>query len=457
MRSLDFLLPLIAALGMSGCADSLQSQPPAKWTTGFWFWNGSSTQNASPVGTLDVLFAQTGTIFQSTLGNVGTRSWSVVDGYLPEELPPAREYWLVFRFDHQGVPDLKAAPVLGATVFRLRESARKRHLNVVGVQLDIDSPTRALPQYAEFLRSVRKNIPPEFAISITALLDWFRPGTSIDQVIQETDEFVPQFYDVSQPDGYDKEEGIATKFEAAAWAPQFNRFRKRFRIGISTFGRARFVPKENPSPSGNRVLWFRDPTPMDFATTSAFNLTTTRSEANELILSYRATREIHFDYRSFQPGDTMQFILSTPDAIRAAIESARRMGSYCAGVVFFRWPSGNEILAMQPDEVMAAAGLLPEGQKKPVEIHVVNGSCAAVSCVDLYLVNRSAFGPSPHRYRIRSSLDLQYFLPEQNFPVRMTAPSNLIVSLPAYCARGNMYLGRAVSDTRADFKVEEEQ
>jgi hypothetical protein len=456
MRSLDFLLPLIAALGMSGCANSLQSRSPAKWTTGFWFWNGSSTQIASSVDTLDVLFVQAGTIRQGTPRNLGGTTWSV-DGYLPDELPPAREYWLVFRYDHQSVPDLKAAPVLGREVYRLREVARERHLNVVGVQLDIDSPTRALPEYAEFLRSVRKNIPPEFEISITALLDWSSAGTSIDQVIQQTDEFVPQFYDAAQPEGYDREVGIATKFEAARWAPQFNRFRKRFRIGISTFGRARFVPKESPSSGTNRVLWFRDPTPLDFATISALNLTTTRSEENELVLSYRATREIHFGYRSFQPGDTMQFILSTPDAIRAAMESARRMGSYCAGVVFFRWPSGNEILAMQPDEVMVAAGLMPEGQKKPVEIHVVNGSCVAVSCVDLYLVNRNPFAPNPHRYRIRSSVELEYFLPEENIPVRMVAPSNLVLSLPAYCARGNMYLGRAVTDTRADFKVDEEQ
>ncbi len=145
---------------MGGCASSSRPQPPPeKWTTGLWFWDGSSTQNTSLVKTLDVLFVQAGTIRLGTPGNLGRTSWSV-DGYLPEELPPARDYWLVFRYDHQGVPDLKASLVLGTEVFRLRDSARLRHLNVVGVQLDIDSPTRALPQYAEFLRSVRKNIPP---------------------------------------------------------------------------------------------------------------------------------------------------------------------------------------------------------------------------------------------------------------------------------------------------------
>jgi hypothetical protein len=87
----------------------------------------------------------------------------------------------------------------------------------------------------------------------------------------------------------------------------------------------------------------------------------------------------------------------------------------------------------------------------------VKGSCVAVSCVDLYLANRNPFAPDPHRYRIRSSVELKYFLPEQNIPVRMAAPSSLVLSLPAYGARGNMYLGRAVTDTPSAFTVEEEQ
>jgi hypothetical protein len=450
MRLLGLASLLILSVGLSGCVDSLQSQQPAlAWTTGFWFWNGSSTEAALPVEKLDVLFLQAGTI--------RSEPWSA-DGYLPDEVPTAREYWFVFRFERQGVPDLLVAPILARQLYLLRDSARKRHLNVVGVQLDIDSPTRTLPQYAEFLRTIRKAMPPEFQISITALLDWFRDGTAIADVIKETDEFVPQFYDVAQPEGYDRAVGIAAKFDAARWAPKFNRFRKRFRIGISTFGRARFVPQESRSPSGNRrVLWFRDPIPLDVASTSAFNLTTTRNEANELVLSYRATRTVQFGYSRFQPGDTMQFMLSTPDAIRAAVESARRMGGYCAGVVFFRWPSSNEILTMQPDEVLTAAGLMPPEQKKLLEIHAVNGGCVAVNCVDLYLVNRNPFSPNPVRYRIRSSPELKYFLPEEKIPVRMLTPSHLELSLPAYCGRGNMYLGRAVTDTRAEFTVEEEQ
>jgi hypothetical protein len=455
MRWLGLASLLFASLGLSGCANSLQSQqPPAKWTTGFWFWNGSSAKIVLPE-TLDVLFLQAGTI-RKDRDRQANEFWNAF-GDLPNQLPAAREYWLVFRFDNQGVPDLQAAPILAGQLYQLRESARQRHINVVGVQLDIDSPTGALSRYAAFLRAVRKAMPPDFQISITALLDWFRESTAIAGVIQETDEFVPQFYDVAEPNRYDGGSAIAAKFDAAQWAPRFDRFKKRFRIGISTFGRARFVPAEGPLQPGSRnLVFFNDVAPLDIAGNSAFHLETNRSEANELVLNYRATRQIQIGYNRFHIGDTVQFILPTPDAIHAAVESARRMRGYCAGVVFFRWPASNETLALQPDEILLAAGLASQKQTKPTEIHAVQGGCVAVNCADLFLISANPFSPHSLRYRIRSSAELEYFLPQESMPVRMLDSSDLELSLPPYSGRGRMYLGRAVTATRAEFIVEEE-
>jgi len=210
MRLLRLSLLLVAALVLSGCADSPGRQPPpAKWTTGFWFWPGGSTDTKWSGASLEVLFVHAGTIRKDSRRNrflygidePADRVWRVY-GELPDELPAAREYWVVFRYERQAVPDLEAAPVLAKEVSRLREAATKRHLNVIGVQLDIDSPTRILSQYAGFLHEFRKELPPGFEVSITALLDWFRNGTDVASVIKEVDEFVPQFYDVAEPDSY---------------------------------------------------------------------------------------------------------------------------------------------------------------------------------------------------------------------------------------------------------------
>jgi hypothetical protein len=204
-------------------------------------------------------------------------------------------------------------------------------------------------------------------------------------------------------------------------------------------------------------VYFRDLTMLDIATNPAFNLQTTRSNANELVLNYRLTRKHQIGYNRFEPGDAVQFILSTPDGVRAAVDSARRMRGYCAGVVFFRWPGWDESLALQPDEVLSAAGLAPQAQKKPASIHLVDGHCAAVNCADVYLVDATRLSPKPIRYRIRSSTELEYFLPEEKVPIKMASPSGLELSLPPYCGRSRLFLGRAVTTARTEFTVEEEQ
>lgn len=349
--------------------------------------------------------------------------------------------------------------MLADRVFKIYDDARHQHLDLAGVQLDIDSPTASLPQYARFLHEVRKDLPPGAEISITALLDWFRDGTAISDVIKEADEFVPQFYDVVKPGSYDSGSAIAKKFDAARWAPKFNRFGKRYRIGISTFGRARFVRSETQPHSGYPAFtsFFNDVTPLDIGTNSAFHLQTTRSEAGELVLSYRAMRRARIGYSDFGPGDGVQFIIPTADEVRSAVESAKRMRGHSTGVVFFRWPASNETLTMQPDEVFEAADLSPQTQNPPATIDVVNGGCVAVNCMDVYLVNPRVRSVRPSHYRIRSSIELEYFLPEERIPIRLSGPSELELSLPPYSGRGRMYLGRAVTKTPAKFTVEEEQ
>ena len=67
------------------------------------------------------------------------------------------------------------------------------------------------------------------------------------------------------------------------------------------------------------------------------------------------------------------------------------------------------------------------------------------------------FSPMPVRYVIRSSTELEYFLPQDNMPVKMSGPSELTLSLPPYCGRARMYLGRAVTAKRAEYTVEDKQ
>ncbi|HEY1759733.1 MAG TPA: DUF3142 domain-containing protein [Bryobacteraceae bacterium] len=400
---------------------------------------------------LDVLYFQAGTIEG---GDVYNRGWSVFAN-LPAELPSAREYWIVLRFGHQSVPDASIAEAVAKRASELRALAQLRHQwNVVGLQLDIDSPTRLLPEYAKFLGEVRKGLPPEIQISITALLDWFHDGTAVTEVINHVDEFVPQFYDVGKPNLYAGGPVVAARLDGATWGSVFNRFQKRFRIGVSSFGRALRVTGGRPEAMSPSYI-YNDLAPVDVAGNPAFRLEVSKNAVDELVLTYRATREVSLGYNRFPPGEAIQFILPTSAEIRSATESARKIGGYCSGVIFFRWPSSSEILAMEPDEALAAAGVPPEVKKEPDSIEAIDGGCAAVKCVDIYLLDSTPLRPAPVRYRIHSSEQLEYFLPEGKIPIRMAGPSDLELSLPPYGGRRRMQLGRAVSATRSDFTVQE--
>jgi hypothetical protein len=300
-------------------------------------------------------------------------------------------------------------------------------------------------------------LPKGTQISITALLDWFRNGTAIDGVITEADEFVPQFYDIGDP-ATEGQAAIAARIDAARWGPVFNRFHKRFRIGISSFGRARVIPQESAAQGRHRKLvFYGDLRPLDVATNPAVQLQASRNAADETVLNYQATKEVQIGYERLKTGDIIQFIVSTPDAIRSAIQSARQMKGNLTGVVFFRWPSAREEWAMQPDEVLDAAGVHSPGRPDGNRVYTIGGDCTSVHCVDVYLESAGPLSPRPVQYRIRASTQLEYFLPERNVPVHLAGRSDLEIALPAYCARGRLYLGRAVSLRNAEFAVEEER
>jgi hypothetical protein len=59
------------------------------------------------------------------------------------------------------------------------------------------------------------------------------------------------------------------------------------------------------------------------------------------------------------------------------------------------------------------------------------------------------------RYLIRSSVALEYFIPEEKMPVRMREAAELELSLPPYCGESRMYLGRAVTSRPSSFAIEE--
>jgi hypothetical protein len=112
-------------------------------------------------------------------------------------------------------------------------------------------------------------------------------------------------------------------------------------------------------------------------------------------------------------------------------------------------------MAAQPDQVLRAAGVLASPDRDLAKLHAIDRKCSTVHCTDLYVTDAEPLSIRPLRYEIRSSTPLEYLVPAENIPVRMSGEDVIELSLPAFAGRSRLYLGRAVTSDRAQFQLTE--
>jgi hypothetical protein len=377
----------------------------------------------------------------------------------PEQLPKATDYFALLREDTAAVPPEDIIPAMVTCYLSLKKQALGAGQRLSGFQLDFDCPTERLGEYAHFLKELRRTLPPEDRLSITALLDWFRPVTKIADVLQWVDEYIPQFYDLGNPgvaDGYTE---IATAIDPSTWAPIFNSHSRPYRIGIATFGRISESCDSRDSTASVKSVrrkFIREYDSFEMARQEGLELIgETRGQSGERIVRFNAAAERPAGYSPCADSrEIIEMIIPTRESVLAAYDSAKQFGGLCRGVVFYRWPSENEAMVLSPDEVSEyISGTRFLGVRTTIETD--DGFCAAVSCVDLYL-RRSGdrFSPVPLSLRIHSSKELEYFLPREGLDGKLIDRRTLEIRLPAYLGDPRIYLGRALSHEPAVYNPE---
>ncbi|MBL8215113.1 MAG: DUF3142 domain-containing protein [Bryobacterales bacterium] len=430
----------LMALVLTGCGSEPQPRPGATqtrppWSTGFWFWNGSATT------------VEAGTVIDALFVQAGTLTYNAASPELPDLLPPAREYWLVFRYEGGGVPDAMSVPALLGSYERGAQTLRSQNAKVAGMQLDIDAPTGSLAAYGRYLKAVRKGLPEGDQLSITALLDWFRPGTDVARTLDAVDEFVPQFYDTDGPS--DELTQIGAPVDARRWGPLLERFGKRYRVGISCFGRV------FEGGAKLRVMRGSSLSPLAAASTPELRLTRETTTAGEALLRYEVTAPVRLGWHQFQPGESVLFAMPARASISVAYAEARRMGPHCAGVLFFRWPGSDEGLTLPPQTVLRYAGLAAGTKAEQVALFAEPGDCAVVACAELLVSNLDPGTETAESYVVESSVPLEYFIPQEGVPVRTIGPSRLELRMPAYSGATVLQLGTVVTARAATFRLVE--
>ncbi len=438
------VLLIFLSMSMASCGRGLRgsqasSQP---WTVGFWLWQGAEFDVAAAGNRpFDVLYVQVGRVDSYWKNSV---SWP-----LQAQMPPAKEFWALWRYDPPARPAEAQIPMIAGDFEKRRAEAAGRGQTLVGVQLDFDCPTGDLAEYASFLEMLGKALPAGTRLSITALLDWFRAGTEISDVLAHASEFVPQFYDAAMsPEG--RLRAIAEPIDAARWGSVFNSFKIPYRVGISTFGRIAYNGKGG-------AQYYRELTPLDILGLPGLrNVSSGPTPGGEQRSVFQAERSLKLNYWTVLPGDQIELIMPTRTSVLSAYDAVKQMGGLCAGVLFFRWPTYRESMVINPATVLGWVSR-SEALSGPPGIEVDEGDCAAVTCSDLSLRIADCLPDHAAVYRIQSSRPFEYFVPDPRIKSRIsvTGASSLRLELPAFHGAAFLYLGRAVTLDPAQFTVTE--
>jgi hypothetical protein len=434
---------VVAACGRAPARPAVAAPPrsqAAAWSVGFWAWpHPANTRYLPPANgpLVGALYVQVGQIASAGTGPAPAR-W-------PGALSDAAERWAVWRLDPDtGRPGAARAAAIARAFTRLREEARAAGRQVTGLQIDYDCPTEALSSYAAFLTALAGELP-RTPISITALLDWFRPGTAIDAVVSRVSEFVPQFYDLRPP--APGAAAIAEPLDPSRWAPVFNRFGVPYRIGISAYGRV-LLDRD----SATNIL--ADVTLMDlFAGPGIQVVGESPTPAGERRVIVRALRPVKTV--ALSAGEQLQVVLPTTKSVGDAYRAARALKGWCRGVVFFRWPTEAESATLTPTEVTSALDDNGEAPSDRVAVSAEDGHCPSRGCWDLVLEPGDRLPADERTFAIRASCEVQYFLPPSILSARATLlhRDEVRVQLPAYHGQTRVSIGRVMTACAARFSV----
>lgn len=180
----------------------------------FWIWGGVKPQPVlSQAKSLYILQGEVIAKKQQDISRV-----MVVDQGMPVARLSKSKVWLVYRAD-----TLHWTPaVVQALISRLKRWKISGN-PVIGLQIDFDVRTRHLEEYVLFLRQLRTQLPVQYQLSITGLLDWSSNGDieAINRLKNVVDEVIVQTY-----------RGRKTITDYAAYLPKLRRLTLPFKIGL---------------------------------------------------------------------------------------------------------------------------------------------------------------------------------------------------------------------------------
>ena len=230
------------------------------------------------------------------------------------------------------------------------ERAKRDGADLRGLQLDIDYPTRLLPRYERTLSDLRQHLQPATELSITGLPTWM-DSPALDEVLQNVDFWVPQFYGGEIPTRSNQIVPISSPESITYFVNKARQIDKPFYAGLAAYSVALLY-----NASGSLVSLRGDMNPAITISDPNLELINQHSFASaERRYAFRARADGVTDGLNMRAGDVLVIDLPSSESLRIAARITRNLaGKRLLGICVFRLPAHDDPAALSVNQVVDA-------------------------------------------------------------------------------------------------------
>jgi hypothetical protein len=233
--------------------------------------------------------------------------------------------------------------------------AEQQHARIIGLQIDIDVPTRLLGSYEKTLRALRRQLKPGTQLSITGLPTWMH-SSELQSTLAQVDFWVPQFYGAEIPELVDQIMPISSPGNLDRFVDSARALNKPFYAGLSAYCWALLY-----NAAGSLITLRGDMDPATIAADPNLELIDQRpfeksaKAGSEWRFAYRARADGVADGLAMHAGDSLVVDVPSTESLRASARIVRELaGDKLLGICVFRLPASDDPSTLNAEQVATA-------------------------------------------------------------------------------------------------------
>lgn len=358
---------MAVAFGISSFARKPRAWPVTEVPIVFWAWRNQTPTDADVREAINKVHARS--IFlragQIDYQEGKLRRIRPVTGPLPKGIALHLVYnaTRTLLAQLESVDENALAETISSAYQADTERATQEHASVVGVQIDIDVPTRLLGRYRKTLSALRDRLKPGVQLSITGLPTWM-DSSELTATLAQVDFWIPQLYGAEIPERSDQLIPISAPETVSRFVSRAREFNKPFYAGLAAYSWSLLY-----SQTGSLISLRGDMDPAiiasdpnlelidqrPFAVSAINSVTRGAAKNSEWRYMYRARADGVTDDLVMHPGDVLVVDVPSAESLRLSAQVVRNLaGKKLLGICVFRLPTAEDPATLTVGQIASA-------------------------------------------------------------------------------------------------------